>query len=88
MIIHADEVMGSYDEDDAAAAGGNEGKKARVETFVVGKNVEKGERLQWIVDGGKYKASFLLPDDEGGEQSEGLLISEVCLLSTWCNLVS
>ncbi|KAF2239559.1 hypothetical protein EV356DRAFT_418127, partial [Viridothelium virens] len=54
----------------------DEGRKARVETFVVGKDLEKGERLQWIVDGGKYKASFLLPDEEGREGSEGLLISE------------
>ena len=38
--------------------------------------MEKGERLQWIVEGGKFKASFLLPDIEGGEGSEGLLISE------------
>lgn len=56
----------------------NPGEKARVETFVVGHDVEKGERLQWIVDGDIYKASFLLPDDEssGGSQ-QGLLISEV-----------
>lgn len=60
VIIHADE----------------EGEKKRVEIFVVGPNVEKGERLQWIVDGGKYKASFLLPDEEGGTGSSGLLISE------------
>jgi predicted cupin superfamily sugar epimerase len=52
-----------------------EGHK-RVETFVVGHDVEKGERLQWIVPGGKFKASFLLPDEEGGTNSEGLLISE------------
>ncbi|KAK5131241.1 hypothetical protein LTR08_001210 [Meristemomyces frigidus] len=50
--------------------------KARVETFIVGQDVLKGERLQWIVDGGKYKCSFLLPDDEGGQASVGLLISE------------
>jgi hypothetical protein len=50
--------------------------KARVETFVVGPNVAKGERLQWIVEGGTYKGSFLLPDEEGGETSDGLLISE------------
>lgn len=62
MIIHADE--------------GEEGAEKRVETFVVGGNVEKGEKLQWIVEGGKFKASFLLPDMEGGEESEGLLISE------------
>ncbi len=60
VIIHADEV--------------GEGK--RVETFVVGQNVEKGEKLQWIVDGGKFKASYLLPDEEGGSESQGLLISE------------
>jgi predicted cupin superfamily sugar epimerase len=36
-----------------------------------------GERLQWIVPGGKYKASFLLPDKDGSTDSEeGLLISE------------
>ncbi len=43
---------------------------------MVGPNVEKGEKLQWIVDGGKYKASFLLPDEEDGKESQGLLISE------------
>ncbi|OCK98490.1 uncharacterized protein K441DRAFT_629616 [Cenococcum geophilum 1.58] len=64
VIIHADEVEGG--------AG-----RARVETFVVGKDVERGERLQWVVEGGKYKASFLLEDEEGRGVSEGgLLISE------------
>ena len=54
------------------------GQKARVETFVVGQNVLAGERLQWIVEGNKYKASFVLPDTEGGGESKhGLLISEV-----------
>jgi predicted cupin superfamily sugar epimerase len=49
----------------------------RVETFIVGPNVAAGEKLQWIVEGGKYKASFLLPDsDNGSESSAGLLISE------------
>lgn len=51
-----------------------------IETFVVGQDVENGERLQWIVDGGKFKASFLLPDHDDGEQGstsdKGLLISE------------
>lgn len=61
VIIHADE----------------DGVEKRIETFVVGQNVEKGEKLQWIVEGGKYKASFLLPDEENGETSQGLLISEV-----------
>jgi len=60
VIIHADEPE----------------ETKRIESFVVGPNVEKGERLQWIVEGGKFKASFLLPDEEEGEQSGGLLISE------------
>ncbi|KKA30961.1 hypothetical protein TD95_001305 [Thielaviopsis punctulata] len=47
----------------------------RVETYIVGKNVANGEKLQWVVEGGVWKASYLLPD-EGGEGSEGLLISE------------
>ncbi|KJX97660.1 hypothetical protein TI39_contig475g00018 [Zymoseptoria brevis] len=85
VIIHADEVAakdfpGGYAMDGAEADGKEDGRwngKARVESFVVGQNVQAGERLQWIVDGGKYKCSFLLPDKEGGEDSdEGLLISE------------
>jgi uncharacterized protein len=38
---------------------------------VVGQDVDKGERLQWIVEGGKFKASYLLPDEDGGEESKG-----------------
>ena len=53
------------------------GQKARLETFIVGHDVHSGERLQWIVEGGNYKASFLLPDTDDGSESEGLLISEV-----------
>jgi predicted cupin superfamily sugar epimerase len=60
VLIHADEV----------------GTQKRVETFVVGHDVAKGEKLQWIVEGGKFKASFLLPDEEAGTESQGLLISE------------
>ena len=63
VIIHADEK--------------DEGEKARIETFVVGHDIHGGEKVQWIVEGGKYKASFLLPDEEGQMDSEGLLISEV-----------
>lgn len=63
VIIHADEVQ--------------QGEKARIETFVVGHDVQNGERLQWVVEGGKYKASFLLPDVENTSTSQGLLISEV-----------
>jgi len=52
----------------------------RVETFVVGPDVAAGERLQWIVEGAVWKASFLLsdePEDSGaGPVSGGLLISE------------
>jgi len=62
ILIHADQ---------ADAEG-----KAPVETFVVGHDLDKGEKLQWIVEGGKFKASFLLPDQEGNETQEGLLISE------------
>lgn len=48
-----------------------------IETFVVGHDISRGERLQWVVEGDIYKASFLLPDAEGAEGSrEGLLISE------------
>lgn len=66
VIIHADEAEKT-------------GQKARTETFVVGKNLLAGENLQWIVEGGVYKSSFLLPDEkEGtGDEDEGLLISEV-----------
>ena len=71
VIIHADEA-GDGEEP------GTE-KKVRVESFVVGKNLAAGEKLQWIVDGGKYKSSYLLPDDDGDSrgQTDGLLISEV-----------
>lgn len=52
-------------------------ENGKLESFVVGHDVGKGEKLQWIADGGKYKASYLLPDLEGGNDSEGgLLISE------------
>lgn len=50
--------------------------KRRVEVFTVGHDVAAGEKLQWIVEGGKFKGTFLLPDREGGSESEGLLISE------------
>ncbi|KAI1851088.1 hypothetical protein JX266_003753 [Neoarthrinium moseri] len=63
VLIHADED------------GDQEGRK-RIESFVVGPDVSKGERLQWIVEGGKYKASFLLPDARSDGESEGLLITE------------
>ncbi|EGR47831.1 uncharacterized protein TRIREDRAFT_79129 [Trichoderma reesei QM6a] len=48
----------------------------RIESFVVGPNIQKGEKLQWVVEGGSWKASFLLPDVEGETSSDGLLISE------------
>lgn len=60
VIIHANE----------------EGEEKRIETFTVGQNVAKGEKLQWIVEGEKFKASYLLPDEEDGNTSNGLLISE------------
>lgn len=80
VIINADEVSSVKSGGDGAEGGVPESMlwtgKAKVETFVVGQNVLEGERLQWIVEGGKYKASFLLPDEEDGNSSDGLLISE------------
>jgi len=83
VIIHADEVAskdfpGGYGEGNAPESEKWTGK-ARVETFIVGQNVLAGEKLQWIVEGGKYKSSYLLPDEEGGSSSEGLLISETVI---------
>ncbi|UNI20614.1 hypothetical protein JDV02_006684 [Purpureocillium takamizusanense] len=52
----------------------------RIETFVVGPDVEKGEKLQWIVEGGVWKASHLVDHDGQGRgeatDGEGLLITE------------
>ncbi|KAJ5952204.1 uncharacterized protein N7479_010617 [Penicillium vulpinum] len=73
VIIHADEVGGQ----NHMRGCSSENATARIETFVVGPGVEAGERMQWVVEGGKYKASFLLPDESEGETSSGLLISEV-----------
>jgi predicted cupin superfamily sugar epimerase len=75
VVIHADEV--EKDPDNPT----EEKRKARIETFVVGNNVKKGEKLQWIVKGGKYKASYLLPDADENQISGGLLISEVSRLA-------
>ncbi|KAF4464826.1 DUF985 domain [Fusarium albosuccineum] len=52
-----------------------------LETFVVGHAVERGERIQWVVEGNVWKASYLLPGKENfcetrDVESEGLLISE------------
>ncbi|KAK1223858.1 hypothetical protein PQX77_013254 [Marasmius sp. AFHP31] len=70
VVIHADEV--GNDEEDRQCVG-----NARIETFVVGQDIAHGERMQWVVEGDKYKASFLLPDEEGGNESkEGCLVTE------------
>ncbi|KAF2269691.1 hypothetical protein CC78DRAFT_508237 [Lojkania enalia] len=61
VIIHADE----------------EGGKKRVETFVVGKRVERGERAVWVVEGGKFKGTCLLEGD--ADEEGGLLISEASI---------
>ena len=59
MLIHAD-------------AGG---AKKRIETFVVGMDLAAGEKAVWVVEGGKYKASFLLDThtgaDTGAETDKG-----------------
>ncbi|KAF4345487.1 DUF985 domain protein [Fusarium beomiforme] len=54
----------------------------RIESFLVGNAIERGERIQWIVEGDVWKASYLLPNEPGRscgsneEETEGLLISE------------
>ncbi|GME78131.1 unnamed protein product [Ambrosiozyma monospora] len=52
-----------------------------IKSFVVGFNTDKGEVNQWVVPGGVYKASFLLPLDSDDKDDESckdhLLISEV-----------
>ncbi|KAI5809084.1 RmlC-like cupin domain-containing protein [Peziza echinospora] len=55
-----------------------------IETFAVRGNVEKGQKLQWVVPGGVWKASWAEPDEEGDGESGGgglrqLLISEVVI---------
>lgn len=62
---------------------GEEGGKKRVESFVVGKDVEAGEKVVWIVEGGKYKASFLEVEDGVDEWEAKLLISEVSFCRDW-----
>ncbi len=52
------------------------GARAQVEVFVVGHDLAHGEKLQWIVEGGKFKASFLLSDQGQVQSTKGLLISE------------
>ncbi|PSK50379.1 hypothetical protein B9Z65_323 [Elsinoe australis] len=48
-----------------------------VETFVVGRDVSAGERVQWVVEGGCWKGSFLLVSSGSGEgEGGGLLVSE------------
>jgi uncharacterized protein len=69
VLLHFDELE--------SEGGDKEPGTVRMETFNVGHDITKGEKLQWIVEGGKFKASFLLPDTEGGNESaKGLLISE------------
>ncbi|KAG0672608.1 hypothetical protein C6P45_000039 [Maudiozyma exigua] len=45
-----------------------------IKSFRVGFDYANGEVSQWVVPGGVYKASFLIPNDEF---NNGLLISEV-----------
>lgn len=52
----------------------------RVDTFMVGQDIVNGEDLQWVITGGKFKATFLIPDeDDGPESVDGLLISETVI---------
>ncbi|SCV99357.1 LAFE_0A01398g1_1 [Lachancea fermentati] len=45
-----------------------------IKSFKVGFDYENGEVSQWVVPGGVYKASFLLPNEEF---DNGMLISEI-----------
>ena len=74
VVIHADAQESSREEDRDDESSGK--AQPRIETFVVGQDVLAGEKVQWIVDGGKYKASFILPCEDGRGREEGLLISE------------
>lgn len=49
---------------------------AKVTSFIVGHDIEHDEKLQWIVDGNKFKATCLLPDANSHGSEGGLLISE------------
>jgi len=58
------------------------GKHARIESVVLGPNVDKGEVMQLVVQGGTYKASYLIDagtDVVNGKATEGAgcLITEV-----------
>jgi predicted cupin superfamily sugar epimerase len=85
VLLHADELQGEDGKEDGLW---HDKQKVRIESFVVGRDVARGERLQWIVEGGKYKASFLLDVEDGLEGVSKvdctacgvLLISEVCFL--------
>lgn len=46
-----------------------------IESFVVGHGA--GERLMWVVEGGVWKASYMLAEEGEEEEGDGLLISEV-----------
>jgi len=51
--------------------------EGRVESFIVGHDIQRGERLQWVVEGDVWKASFLLDTEDGSQDdNEGLLVSE------------
>ena len=82
MILHPIPTSGH-------SVGGKSIGWVRVEEFTVGHDLAAGEQLQWIVEGGKWKATYLLPDlsrkdgsgsgkesDGVGSSEEGLLISE------------
>lgn len=86
MVVHADDAEAEAEAEAKAEAhaeaeaDGKKNVKKRIETFVVGRDVEAGERVCWVVEGGKYKASFLLAEEGVDEWESRLLISEVSLL--------
>jgi uncharacterized protein len=65
---------GNKDAEQPGVPVGNKGWT--METFIVGHDIAAGEKVQWIVEGARFKASFLLPDMESEESGKGILISE------------
>lgn len=54
--------------------------RVRVNSFLVGQDLVNGEDLQWDVCGGIFKATFLYPDEDDGQESkDGMLISETVI---------
>ncbi|KAF7594142.1 hypothetical protein BBP40_009991 [Aspergillus hancockii] len=60
------------------ATGSGNPDNTHLESFTVGHDNNRGERLQWFVGGGSYSALFLLPDQTEQDDTR-LLISETII---------